>query len=110
LSTTLQESDWANTEVLNANWKERLQQLRQEEGTEILLFGSPSATHALLQENMIDGFWLFLNPVLLGEGIPLFKNIRDSLKLKLASTHTFSIGVTELNYEVIRPEDPTQQQ
>ena len=109
LSTTLQESDWANTEVLNANGKERLQQLRQEEGTEILLFGSPSATHALLQENMIDGFWLFVNPVLLGEGIPLFKNIRDSLKLKLVSTHTFSIGVTELNYEVIREANLTQQ-
>ena len=66
----------------------------------ILLFGSPTATHSLIQQNLIDGYWLFVNPIILGRGIPLFENINDKIKLKLLTTRRFNCGVTELNYVV----------
>jgi dihydrofolate reductase len=68
-----------------------------------LVFGSPTATHSLIQLNLIDGFWLFLNPIILGQGIPLFADIKEQIKLKLLPvTRQFANGVTELNYVVYR--------
>ncbi|HXI00502.1 MAG TPA: hypothetical protein VNI52_09545 [Sphingobacteriaceae bacterium] len=48
------------------------------------------------------GYWLFVNPIIIGQGIPLFKGIKDKIKLKLLTTHQFVCGVTELNYTVDR--------
>jgi len=53
-----------------------------------------------MQQNLIDGYWLFLNPVILGRGIPLFAGIEDKIELKLLNTRSFTCGVTELNYIV----------
>ncbi|MFN3381603.1 MAG: dihydrofolate reductase family protein, partial [Runella zeae] len=72
--------------------------IKQQDGEDILLFGSPPATHSLIQQNLIDGDWLFVNPLILGQGIPLFLDIKDQIKLKLISTRQFASGVTELNY------------
>jgi dihydrofolate reductase len=52
-----------------------------------------------MKENMIDDYWLFINPVLIGEGIPLFRNIKDRIKLKLLATHPFLSGVVCLHYQ-----------
>jgi len=91
-----------NTEIISNNLSERLNQLKQSEGEDILLFGSPTATHSLIQQNLIDGYWLFVNPIILGQGIPLFVDINDKIKLKLLTTRQFTSGVTELNYIVDR--------
>ena len=100
LSTTLNGSDFSNTTVIGDRLAERIREIKQEAGPEILLFGSPTATHALQQLNLIDGYWLFVNPVILGKGIPLFANMPGRIDLKLLGTRSFASGVTELNYSV----------
>ena len=103
LSKTLQESNLKNTNIISDNIAEKIKQIKSEAGREILIFGSPGATHALLDLNLIDGFWLFVNPILLGEGIPLFKNIKPGVVLnRLPETRQFENGVVELNYEIDR--------
>jgi dihydrofolate reductase len=102
LSKTIDETGLRNTKIISGNLTEKINDIKQQEGTEILLFGSPTATHALMEENLIDGFWLFVNPIILGQGIPLFANVNEKLKLKLLNTRSFPIGVTELNYLVDR--------
>ncbi|MFC0878553.1 dihydrofolate reductase family protein [Saccharicrinis sp. FJH2] len=108
LSKTLSGSGSPDTTVISDNLVEQITALKQSgpdsgDGSEILLFGSPSATHALMQLDLIDGFWLFVNPVILGHGIPLFADIKAKIKLNLVSTRQFINGVTELNYTVKRP-------
>lgn len=100
LSKTLHENDFSKTKIIKDNLINEINELKEQEGNEILLFGSPSATHALLKENLIDGYWLFVNPIILGKGIPLFKDVQDKTNLKLVSTKTFECGVVELKYEV----------
>jgi dihydrofolate reductase len=100
LSRTLNEKDFTNTEVIGDNLSEKINKIKQQPGSDILLFGSPTATHSLIQQNLIDGYWLFVNPVILGQGIPLFTGIKEKIKLKLLSTRPFTSGVTELNYMV----------
>ncbi|MCG7856973.1 dihydrofolate reductase family protein [Flavihumibacter sediminis] len=102
LSRTMKDADLANTTIISDNLAEKINEIKQQAGEDILLFGSPTATHSLIQLNLIDGYWLFVNPIILGEGIPLFTGIKDRIKLNLLNTKQFACGVTELNYTVDR--------
>lgn len=102
LSKTLKGADLPNTTIISDNLADSINAIRQQEGTEILLFGSPTATHALIRQDLIDGYWLFVNPVVLGQGIPLFTDVKDKINLKLLTTQPFTSGVTELSYTVER--------
>ena len=92
-----------NTTIISDDLSESINEIKQSRqgvGEDILLFGSPTATHSLMQLNLIDGYWLFVNPIILGQGIPLFEGIKDKTTLKLLTTRQFTSGVTELNYIV----------
>ncbi len=102
LSKTINETGLTNTKIISDNLSERINEIKQQAGKDILLFGSPTAAHSLIQLNLIDGYWLFVNPIILGRGIPLFADIKDKIKLKLLTTRQFTCGVTELNYTVDR--------
>ena len=103
LSKTMKADGLINTTIINGNISNNINEIKQQPGNDILLFGSPGATHSLIQLGLIDGYWLFVNPIVLGKGIPLFVDIKDKIKLKLLSTRQFTSGVTELNYRVDRP-------
>lgn len=102
LSKTMKGADLTNTEIISDNIADSINEIKQQGDKDILLFGSPTATHLLIQQNLVDGYWLFVNPIILGQGIPLFTGINDKTKLKLLSTRQFTCGVTELNYTVDR--------
>jgi dihydrofolate reductase len=105
LSKTMDGTDLNNTIVISHDLSEDIRKVKNVGNgmnSDILLFGSPMATHSLMQQNLIDGFWLFVNPIILGQGIPLFEGIKDKIKLKLLNTKQFNCGVTELNYTVDR--------
>jgi dihydrofolate reductase len=105
LSKTLKGADFVNTEIIDGKISDRIMEIKKSSGggsDEILLFGSPTATHSLAAFNLIDGYWLFVNPIILGRGIPLFSGIKDRIKLDLQSTQRFACGVTELNYTLVR--------
>ena len=107
LSGTMKGAELTNTTIISDSLSDSIHEIKQSRpasggsgSDEILLFGSPTATHSLIQQNLIDGYWLFVNPVILGQGIPLFAGIKDEIKLRLLTTRQFSSGVTELNYIV----------
>jgi len=103
LSKTMIDEGLVNTKIISDNLVDRINEIKQQEGKEILLFGSPAATHSLIQLNLIDGYWLFVNPIILGKGISLFTDIKDKINLKLLPiSQQFTCGVTELNYTVER--------
>lgn len=103
LSKSIKGAGLTNTTIISDNLTARINEIKQQPGNDILIFGSPTATHSLIQQNLVDGYWLFVNPIVLGRGIPLFVDIKDKIKLKLLpTTRQFSIGVTELNYLVDR--------
>lgn len=109
LSKSMKDAGLANTKFISDNLPDKIHEIKQSPpapggsgSSEILLFGSPTATHSLIQLNLIDGYWLFVNPIILGRGIPLFADIKDRIKLKLLTTRQFACGVTELNYTVDR--------
>jgi dihydrofolate reductase len=98
LSKTILEIGLDNTKVIGHQLSDNINKLKQQEGKNIIIFGSPRASQSLLNEGLIDEFWLFVNPVILGEGMPLFKNITGTTKLKLVESKNFPCGVIALHY------------
>jgi len=99
LSKTISEKGLDNTTVIRDQLAENIHKIKNQDGKNILIFGSPRASHSLLAQGLIDEFWLFVNPVLLGQGIPLFKNVAEKTNLNLIESKTFSCGVIALHYE-----------
>lgn len=103
LSRTMKDKVWPQTTFVGDDIAQQIRSIKQQAGLDIMLFGSPSATHALMDLDLVDGFWLFVNPVILGRGISLFAPVKDQIRLKLLpATRRFDCGVTELNYTVDR--------
>ena len=86
------------TRFIGENVMGEVSKLKQKTGKNIIMFGSPGAVHSLMQDNLVDEFWLFINPVILGKGISYLQNIKERLRLQLVSSNTFSSGVVCLQY------------
>lgn len=102
LSKTISEKGLDNTTVISDHLADNINKIKKQDGKNILIFGSPTASQSLLNHGLIDEFWLFVNPILLRHGIPLFKDVIETTKLKLIETKTFSCGVIALHYETKR--------
>ncbi len=101
LSKTMKEAGLHNTIVIADQLSENINKLKQSrngEGKNILIFGSPGASQSLLNEGLVDEFWLFVNPIILGKGMPLFKDLTGMTKLNLVESKTFASGVIALHY------------
>jgi len=100
-SRTLQKVDWKNSILKSEISKEEILALRQQPGKNILV-GSPGLIVALTQLELIDEYQLGVQPIVLGSGLPLFKNIKDRIDLKLLRTKTFGCGAVFLYYEPVK--------
>jgi dihydrofolate reductase len=99
LSKTMNEKGLVNTKVIGDGLEENINAIKKQEGKDIIIFGSPAAAQSLLHLGLVDEFWLFVNPVLIGRGMPLFKGITQTVNLKLVASKTFECGVIALHYE-----------
>jgi dihydrofolate reductase len=95
VSRTLGEADW-NTEVLAS--VEELAALKAEPGNDMVLFGGSGLAAALTERDLIDEYYVFVHPVILGGGKPTFQTPGKRFDLKLAETGTFDARVILLHY------------
>src|SRR6266498_4103989 len=99
-SRSREKTNWKNTMIIKDDIAEKIADMKNQPGKNLLLIGSASITHVFMQHNLIDEYWINVNPVLLGEGTPLFTNISDRVNLKLVQAKIFAHGVVGLQYEV----------
>ena len=97
-SRTLKNVDWKNAKVAKAGIKEEVLELKQQAGKNIVA-GSPGLIITLMQLDLIDEYQLVVLPIILGNGLRLFKNINDGINLKLIKTKIFGSGSIALYYE-----------
>lgn len=97
-SRSLKEPDWENTELHDSNLVEKVKQLKTGEGADIVIFGSGTIVQQLANEDLIDEYLFCMTPCVLGEGKPLFKNVKQ-LKLELSSSKSFESGNALLHYK-----------
>jgi len=98
-SRTLERADWDNTRLIKDNVAEEVLKMKQEPGNDLAVFGSANLLSSLMQMNLVDEHRVMVNPVLIGSGTPLFRNIDQKVNLKLVKTRTFKSGNVLLYYQ-----------
>ncbi len=98
-SRTLEKVGWNNSRLIKENIAEEISSLKQRPGKDLIIFGSANLAVSLIQMDLIDEYRIMVNPVVLGNGKPLFKGIHDRLNLKLLKTKTFDSGNVLLYYQ-----------
>jgi dihydrofolate reductase len=100
VSKTLKPAEERNTIVIKENLLPEITRLKQQQGKGILVFGSPSLVHFLLESDLIDQIWLIVHPVLFGSGIPLFGQAGNVIKLELLISKKLSNGTLCNKYSI----------
>ncbi|HMK18250.1 MAG TPA: dihydrofolate reductase family protein [Chitinophagaceae bacterium] len=103
-SRTLKNVAWKNTTLKKEIIKEEILELKESRngGSKNIVVGSPSLIVAFSQLDLIDEYQLGVQPIVARSGLPLFKNVRDRVDLKLLKTKTFSCGAIMLYYGPIK--------
>jgi dihydrofolate reductase len=100
-SKILTSVEWQNTRLVKENIVEEISKLKQKPGKDLIIFGSSDLVATFIRYGSIDEFRIMVNPVVLGNGKPIFKSINNKLNLKLLKTKSFRNGNVLLYYEPI---------
>lgn len=98
ISNTMKGQTINKTTFIGGDITEAVKKLKEHDGKDIIIFGSPSVVSLLMKENLIDEYWLFVNPVILGQGISMFTEMDNKIVLTREEIKAFSCGVTALQY------------
>jgi dihydrofolate reductase len=95
-STTLNEPLEWNATLLSGDVADEVQELKQQPGQNLLIYGSQTLVHTLMQRDLIDVYQLMVVPVVLGGGKRFFND--GPTTLSLADVRTTGAGVVMLTY------------
>ncbi len=104
VSTTLPDaSAWRSSTLIKDNVVERVRDLKEQPGKNILMDGSSVLIHTLAQNDLVDEYSLLVYPLVLGGGKKLFP---DGMRtnMRLVETRSFPTGVVLMRYAVERPD------
>lgn len=96
-SRTLKELPWENSRLATQDLRAEVLELKNQEGKDFLV-GSPALISALTEMNLVDEYQLCVHPVIAGQGLRLFQNIREMIILKQLKTKVFDSSGATLHY------------
>jgi dihydrofolate reductase len=86
------EAGWNSSRVARGDLAEEISGLRQEPGGDIVAWGGASFVQALSRADLVDEYRLVVNPMALGDGLPLFKDLPAPLRLQLVQATVYATG------------------
>ena len=98
-SQTLDSHEWRHTDLAKGNLADEIAQLKNQDGGDIIVYGGSSFVSNLIKYNLIDEYHLFVNPTILGKGMPIFQDLEALLPMKLASAQSFDCGIVVMCYQ-----------
>jgi dihydrofolate reductase len=96
---TLDQSQWSNTVLAKGSLVDEITQLKTQEGNDIIAYGGATFVSSLIKQGLIDEYHLFINPVAIGKGLTIFKDLDGRLDLTLVKATSFDCGIVVLHYE-----------
>jgi dihydrofolate reductase len=102
ISDTLTESPWKNATIAGGDPAGTVEGLKARAGGDIMVAGGGTVARELIGHDVIDELHLFVNPVALGAGTPVFPYSDAARKLRTVHAQRFDCGITALHLEPIR--------
>ncbi|MET9247823.1 dihydrofolate reductase family protein [Nonomuraea sp. NPDC003709] len=99
ISNTLTESPWENAVVAGGDLAEIVNGLKARPGGDMIAYGGGTLVSSLIAQGLLDELHLFVNPVAIGSGMPVFGDAGDYKWLRLVAARPFDCGITALHYE-----------
>jgi dihydrofolate reductase len=103
VSSTMAQPDWQNSTILTSDVVQKVGALKEEPGQDIVVTGSITLCHALIEAGLVDQYRLFVYPVVQGRGRRLFPDGFEVPRLQLLDAKAFRCGIT---YSTYAPTDP----
>jgi dihydrofolate reductase len=86
-SRTLEEPlEWNNSTLIEGDVAEGVSKLKQQDGKDILVFGSGALVNTLMEHELIDEYRLMVFPIVVGKGKRLFGDTQETKAMKLVDT------------------------
>lgn len=95
-SKTIKTVDGKNTQVENDDLVESLNNLKNQQGKDIIVYGGANFVSELIKNNLIDELNLFINPTAIGNGLRIFN---DRFKFSLINSTSYSSGIVVNQYK-----------
>lgn len=96
---TLEQSTWDNTVLAKGDLVEEINALKNQTGQDMIAYGGASFVAALINANLVDEFYLFINPTAIGYGKAIFKDLENKHTLQLIDATAFPCGIVVLHYK-----------
>jgi dihydrofolate reductase len=96
---TLEKSEWKNTSLAKGNLADEINNLKNRNGKDIIVYGGYSFVSALINSGLIDEYHFFVNPIALGKGWRIFDELKNWQQLKLKKSNAYPSGIVLLCYE-----------
>ena len=97
-SRTLKKVNANNTRIISGDLEGEVLDLKNQHGKDMVVWGGASLASAFVELGLVDEYQFALNPVVLGGGKALFKDVRRRRRLKLAGVRTLRSGVVLVRY------------
>lgn len=97
-SHTLTGVQWRNSKLVRGDLEKEIAVLKQQPGKDIFI-GSPGLIASAMDLGLVDEYQFSVQPIVLGSGLTLFKNITHRIDLQLLKTKTFRCGVVTFYYK-----------
>ena len=91
-SKTLERADWPGSRIASGELKSEISELKQQPGGDMVAWGGAAFAQSLSAARLVDEYQLILQPVALGDGLPLFKDLAEPLNLELVDAQTYDTG------------------
>jgi dihydrofolate reductase len=91
-SKTLGRAEWADTRIASGDLATEITELKHQAGNEMIAWGGAAFAQSLSKLGLVDEYRLILQPVALGDGLPLFDDLATPLRLELIDAQTYNTG------------------
>jgi len=95
---TLERPEWPNTTLAKGDLVAEITRLKEQDGGDIIAYGGASFVSALVHHDLIDEYHLFVNPIALGSGMPIFQALASPRRLVLETAKAFPCGIVLVRY------------
>lgn len=96
---TMVESIWDNTTLAKGELKKEIEALKSMPGKEMIVYGGGKFVSSLMKERLIDELHFFINPAIIGKGMPIFKEVEGKQDFTLIGSKAFECGIIVLTYK-----------